>query len=141
MPESAADPVAAYLAGLPDSRRGEVERLHRVITRTAPELSVKLWDYGGGLIGYGEYHYRTRSGLEGDWFMVGLGNRKSYVSLYSMAIKDGDYLTAAYAARFSKTKLGKSCFNIRQPELVEDDLVAEVVRETVAYFENRVASG
>lgn len=128
------DQVEAYLAGLPSERREVVERFHRVIRAAAPQLDVRLWDYGGGLIGYGTHHYRTKSGLEGDWFALGVGNRKSYVSIYSSAARDGDYLVGRYASELPGTKLGKSCINVYRPELIDDEVLRRLVLETVEYF-------
>ncbi|HZJ10860.1 MAG TPA: DUF1801 domain-containing protein [Trueperaceae bacterium] len=120
-----------YVADMPAERRETVERLHRIIRRAAPDLGVRYWDYGGGLLGYGVYHYRTKSGLEGDWFALGVGNRKRYVSLYTNGIKDGAYLTEAYAGEMPGTKIGRSCFNIYEPELLDDTVIARLVEETL----------
>lgn len=126
--------VLEYLAGLPAERKAVVQRFHDLITSTAPQLDARYWDYGGGLIGYGTYHYRTKSGLEGDWFAIGVGNRKGYVSLYSNAARDGSYLVEHYAPELPGTKLGKSCINVYKPELIADDVIRRLVAETVAYF-------
>jgi len=125
--------VSDYLSGLPADRRLQIDRLDAMIRAAAPDLEVRYWDYGGGLIGYGVYHYRTKSGLEGDWFALGLGNRKRYISLYSNGLKDGAYLTEAYADRMPEgTKLGRSCFNLYRPEIVTQDVVESLVKETLA---------
>jgi len=126
--------VVEYLAGLPEGRRAVVERFHRVIRAVAPQLEVRRWDYGGGLVGYGVHHYRTKSGLEGDWFALGVGNRKSYVSIYSSAASHGTYLIEHYAAELPGTKLGKSCINVYKPELLDDDVIRRLAAETVDYF-------
>ena len=45
-----------------------------------------LWEgpFWGGtqqhIIGYGSYHYKGRSGAEGEWFIVGLAAQKNYLS-------------------------------------------------------------
>lgn len=124
--------LAEYIADLPADRRATVERLHGIIRKAAPELEVRYWDYGGGLLGYGVYHYRTRTGLEGDWFALGVGNRKRYVSLYTNGVKDGAYLTEAYADQMPGTKIGRSCFNIFEPDLLDDAVIERLVVETLA---------
>lgn len=125
--------VSDYLASLPEDRRAAVERLGGMIRAAAPELEVRYWDYGGGLIGYGVYHYRTKTGLEGDWFALGVGNRKRYISLYSNGVKNGEYLTDLYADRMpASTKLARSCFNLFEPELVDEGVVKSLVKDTLA---------
>jgi hypothetical protein len=129
-----ADSVQAYIDSLPEPRRGQIARLHAVIAAAVPQLEAKVWDYSGQLIGYGTYHYKGRSGREGDWFLIGLANRKSYISLYSMGVRDGRYLTELYHDRLPGTRIGKSCINITRPGLLDDAVIAELARETAAAF-------
>ena len=56
-----------------------------VIEKAEPGLSCRLWEYGGGVIGFGHYHYRYATGRTGEYFMIGIGNRKRYVAIYANA--------------------------------------------------------
>lgn len=134
MPADEVGAIREYLEGLPLERRAVVERFHQIFKDAAPQLELRMWPYGGGPIGHGVYHYRTKSGLEGDWFALGVGNRKSYVSVYSNAVRDGTYLVELYAAELPGAKLGKSCINVYRPELIGDDVIRRLAAETVAYF-------
>lgn len=135
--EAVSEGVAAYLAGLPADRRAVVERFCRVIEAAVPHLDVRMWDYGGGLVGYGTYRYRTGSGIEGDWFALGVGDRKRHVSLYSNATRDGTYLLDHYRSRLPGAKVLRSCINVTEPELLDDDVVTELARETGRQFEGQ----
>jgi len=126
----ATDEVAAHIDSLPEPRRSQMARLHELIRQGAPRTDVKVWDYSGKLIGYGTYHYKSKSGQEGDWFILGLANRKSYISLYSMAMRDGKYLVELYHPQMPGTKTGRSCINIRKPEQIEDAVILDLARET-----------
>jgi hypothetical protein len=122
--------VLAYIETLQEPRRSQVLRLHRLIREEAPEIDAKLWDYSGKLIGYGDYHYKGRS-TEGDWFLLGVASRKAYVSLYSMAIApDGGYYAKSFAPRIG-VKSGNSCLNIKDPNLIDEALLREFIRESV----------
>lgn len=135
------DEVAAYLAGLPADRRATVERFCRVIHDAVPHLDVRMWDYGGGLVGFGTYRYRTGSGSEGDWFALGVADRKRHVSLYATAARDGTYVLEHYRDRLPGAKLLKSCINVTAPDLLDDEVIAELARETAAAFEGQYVDG
>jgi hypothetical protein len=121
----------AHLDGLPEPRRSQMRHLHSVILDAIPEADVSMWEYGGPLIGYGSYDYTNSAGkATGRWFSVGLASRKQYISLFSMATRDGTYLVEAVRERFPGTKLGKSCLNISKPELIDDAAVRDLVRES-----------
>jgi hypothetical protein len=122
--------VVAYIEALEEPRRGQLERLHRLISEEAPGVEPKLRDYSGSLIGYGTYHYKGRS-TEGDWFWLGVAPRKAYVSLYSMAQDPGGgYYAESFAPRIG-VKSGKSCLNIKDPNAIDEALLREFVRESV----------
>ena len=127
--------VEAHLDGLPEPRRSQMRHLHEVLLEAMPGVDVRMWDYGGPLIGYGTYAYSNSRGPAGDWFSVGLASRKAYISLFSMALRDGDYLVNAVHDRFPGAKLGRSCLNIGRPDAVDDDAVRDLATETRAWLE------
>jgi hypothetical protein len=130
--------VLAYIETLPEPRHGQLLRLHRLIREEAPDVDAKIWDYSGKLIGYGDYHYKGRS-TEGDWFLLGLAARKGYVSLYSMATApDGGYYAKSFAPRMG-VKSGNSCLNIKDPNLIDEKLVREFIRESIQLLQARGA--
>lgn len=104
-----------------------------------PHLDVRPWDYGGDLIGYGTYHYRTGAGAEGDWVALGVGDRKKYVSLYSTAVRDGRYLTEEYADRFPGCPVRQE-LNITRPDLLNHEAIANLAKETAAHFAGQYLS-
>lgn len=124
----------AHIDGLPEPRRSQMQHLHDVLVAAVPSADVRMWDYAGGLIGYGTYPYSTSKGPAGDWFALGLASRKAYISLYSMGTRDGGYLVEAMRDRFPGTKTGRSCLNISKPESVDDAAVTELAVETWAQF-------
>src|SRR5688500_9601946 len=84
----------AYLHRLEEPRRSDVRALHELIRREAPQLEPHASDSG---IGYGKYHYRYRTGREGDWWTIALVSQKRYISLYvSPSGERGQYIAEAY---------------------------------------------
>ena len=124
----------AHIASLPEPRRSQMERIHRVIAAAIPDAPIRMFDYGGPLIGYGIYAYTNSKGPAGDWFAVGLANRKAYISLFSMGGRDGGYLVEHVHDRFPGAKIGRSCLNIKDPTLIPDDAVRDLVTETWAQY-------
>jgi hypothetical protein len=115
----------AYITALAEPRREQVQRLHDLIRRNAPDLEPGI---RSGMIGYGTYHYRTRSGREGDWFVIRLANNKRYISLYVSAATDTQTVAETYKERLPKADIGWSCVRIKRLDDVDLDVVAELVR-------------
>lgn len=88
------------------------------------------------MIGYGSYDYVNSKGPAGRWFSVGLASRKSYVSLFSMALLEGGDLVAAMYDRFPGSVIGKSCLNIKDKDAIDDDAVRYVAIETWVQFKD-----
>ena len=94
----------AHIDSLPEPRRSQMQHLHDVIVEAIPDADVTMFNYSGPLIGYRTYDYsNSRGDRTAAWFSVGLANRKGFLSLYSMAQRDGGYyvetLKRASAAR------------------------------------------
>ncbi|MGH2688773.1 MAG: DUF1801 domain-containing protein [Actinomycetota bacterium] len=119
------EPVGSFLARIPDDRRPILEAVDRVVRDAAPELRPAMWD---GVLGYGNCRYRYASGRAGEWFVVGLANRKQYVSVYVNATEDGAYLAEANAARLGKVSVGRSCIRFRRLEDIDLGVLGELVR-------------
>ena len=58
-----------YIDRLDEPRRTDVQTIDDLIRTVAPELDARI---GFGMLAYGSYHYRSASGREGDWFLIGL---------------------------------------------------------------------
>jgi hypothetical protein len=128
--------AAAHIASLDEPRRSQLAHLHEVIRAAIPDASIRMFEYGGPLIGYGVYAYTNSKGPAGDWFSVGLASRKAYVSLFSMGQRDGGYLVEAVHDRFPGTTIGRSCLNIKDPTTISDEAVRDLVTETWAQYRN-----
>jgi len=51
-----------------------------------------------------------------------------------MAMRDGGYLVEQLTEGFGGAKTGRSCLNITKPELVDDDAVRDLARESWAQY-------
>ncbi len=129
---SGLEAAESWIESLDEPRRSQVRHLHEVVRAAIPDADVVLMDYSGPIVGYGTYAYSTSKGPAGRWFAVGLANRKAYISLYLMGTDEQGYLAEQAGDRLAPAKVGKSCINIRKPELVDDAVVTDLARRSWA---------
>jgi len=110
---------AEYIALLDEPRRADIEALDHLIRRLAPELEPHI---ASGMLAYGRYQYRAKSGSHGEWFHIGLASNKRYISLYVMAADEEGYLVESFKSRLPKADIGRSC--VRFKRLSDLDLAA-----------------
>lgn len=115
--------VEEYLASVPEERREIMQKLHQLITKAVPNLKPRLVY---GMIGYGTYHYKSKSGREGDWSMVLLANQKNYISVYVCAVENGKYIAESNKDRLGKVSVGKSCIRFKKLEDINLDVLVEL---------------
>ena len=108
--------VDEFLAALPDDRRDTMTAVHQAIRQAVPKLAPVMMSGMGAslLIGYGKYHYKSASGREGDWFLIGLAAGKKDYSLHICAGDKDSYLVERNAAKLGKVKTGRSCINFKK---------------------------
>lgn len=120
---------AEYIAAVEESRRDDIQRLHDLVRKNAPELEPTM---EFGILGYGRYRYKYKSGREGDWMKIGIANNKSYISLYCCAVDDGRYVAEAFKERLPKADIGKSCVRFKRLSDLDEDVLEELIRKAAA---------
>jgi hypothetical protein len=130
MPKTPPTP-GEFLAALPADRRATMTTLHKAIRKAVPKLAPAVMSGMGPspIIGYGKYRYKSSSGREGEWFLIGLAAGKSYYSLHiCVGGKDG-YLVERNAAKLGKVKTGRSCINFNKLEDLKLDAAMVLVKQ------------
>jgi hypothetical protein len=112
-----------------EGRRRDAEELMAFIAEITGE-EPKVWN--ANTIGYGQYHYRYKTGQEGDFFTVGFSPRKDRITLYVMSGLRGfdDILD-----RLGAHKTGKSTVYLNRLGDVDRVVLAELISECVAHIE------
>jgi hypothetical protein len=123
--ETTATSPEAYLEALDEPRRSEMRAVDALIRATAPDLEPHLQS---GMLAYGRYAYRSKSGRSGEWFTIGLASNKRYISLYVMAADGERYLAETYRERLPKADIGKSCVRFRRLAELDRDSLVELIR-------------
>ena len=85
--------------------------------------------WGTSIVGFGSYHYKYANGREGDWMKVGFSPRKQNMTLYIM---DGFGSYDSLLQNLGKYRTGKSCLYINKLEDVDQTVLRELVRQSVA---------
>ncbi len=90
-----------------EQRKEDCKELMKLITEVTGE-SPKMW--GTTIIGFGSYHYKYKSGREGDWFLTGFSPRKQNLTIYITAgFNEYDDIMK----NFGKYKTGSSCLYVK----------------------------
>lgn len=109
----------------PVGRREDAVVLKELMDRITGEPAV-MW--GDSMVGYGTYHYRGRSGREGDWFVVGFAPRKASMSLYGLQYPGAD----ALLDRLGPHKRGAGCVWVGRLSRLDLDVLEQLIRDAWA---------
>ena len=123
--------VEEFLAALPDDRRDTVAAVHKAIRKAVPKLAPFMMSGMGPspLIAYGKYRYKSASGREGDWFLIGLAAGKKDYSLHICVGDQDGYLVERNAAKLGQVKTGRSCINFKKLEDLKLDVAMGLVKQ------------
>ena len=97
-----------------DPEKQEEARRFNALFRDVTGWAPRLW---GTKLGYGSYHYRTKSGLEGDFLATGFNMRVRDVSLH---ILPGYSDFPEIATRLGPHKRGRSCWYVKSYDAVDE---------------------
>jgi hypothetical protein len=130
--------VDEYFAAA-DEREPDLRSVDELVSAAAPNLERVLFGgMSGKMIGYGMQPYQSKSMKEpGEWPLIALANQKNYISLYVMAVENGEYVAEKNADRLGKVSVGKSCIRFKKLE----DLDQETATTIISNVAKRVAAG
>jgi hypothetical protein len=119
--------VSAFLATVKDKqKRADCEALVKIMREASGE-KPEMW--GSSIVGFGKYHYRGRSGREGDWFVAGFSPRASALTLYVMP---GVESFPAQMRSLGRYTTGKSCIYVKQLDDLHLPTLKKLVRASVS---------
>lgn len=124
--------VEKFLNSVEDKTKRELAFKILDLMKNVTKEDPKMW--GSSIIGFGSYHYKYKSGQEGDWMLVGFSPRKQAISLYLMSgfSKYDDLLN-----KLGKYKTGKSCLYIKKEEDIDFKVLKELVTHSVKYMKSK----
>lgn len=114
--------IEEFLNTIEDEQKKEASIKLLKFFREKTNEKGKMW--GDSIIGFGEFHYVTKSKCEADWFRVGFSPRKNYISLYIVPyLKEQEEIIKD----IGKAKVGKSCINIKKLDDINLDVFEKLV--------------
>ena len=84
--------------------------------------------WGDSIIGFGSYHYKYKSGREGDWFLTGFSPRKQSFTVYLMG---GNKNKEQLLANIGKHKSSTGCLYFKKLEDIDLEVLKELVSSSV----------
>ncbi|MGJ9383847.1 DUF1801 domain-containing protein [Salipaludibacillus sp. CF4.18] len=110
------------------TKQEDAFRLLDIFTETTG-YQAKMW--GESIIGFGTYHYKYKSGHEGDAPLVGFSPRKAKISLY---FATGDTLREDLLKDFGKHTTGKACVYINKVADIDVDVLKALITQSVTFL-------
>jgi len=124
--------VEGFLKSVENKKRREDSFVVLDLMKEVTGEEAVMW--GPSIVGFGDYHYKYASGREGNWMKVGFSPRKKNMTLYIM---DGFGSYNSLLQNLGKYSTGKSCLYINKLEDVDQQVLKELVRQSVASVSDR----
>ena len=112
-------------AVIPEEKRRDSFTLYALMKKITNKEGV-LW--GDSIIGFGNYHYKYKSGREGYWFLTGFSPRKNALTLYLFCDLNHDDLSFEH---LGKHKKGKGCLYIKKLSDINIKKLEDIIRKAV----------
>lgn len=100
----------------------EILKIMKQVTKEEP----KMW--GASIVGFGSYHYKSKSGREGDWMLTGFSPRKQNLTLYLMGGFDEQ---KDLLKKLGKYKTSVGCLYIKRLDDVDKKVLKTLVTASV----------
>ncbi len=115
-----------YLKNVEDgTKRNDSLKLAEIMGEITNSKPV-LW--GKDIIGFGDIHYKSASGREGDWFLCGFSPRKQYISLYIFGYVEN---FSNHLENLGKFKTGKGCIYIKKIDDINTDVLKALLNKAI----------
>jgi hypothetical protein len=118
--------VSAFLDRIADEGRRKDCRAVVDIMQSVTKEEPRMW--GTSIVGFGRYHYKGKSGREGEWMITGFSPRKGDLTLYLMG---GFDKFPDLMPKLGKYKTGKSCLYIKKLSDVDVNVLRKLVTKSV----------
>lgn len=124
--------VPAFLNSVADAKKqADATAIVNMMEAVTGE-PAKMW--GNAIVGCGQYHYKYESGHEADMCIIGFSPRKENLTIY---IAESFPKREALLAKLGKHKTGKVCLYIKRLADVDEKVLKELMKESVAYMKEK----
>lgn len=137
--------IEQYLVNQPESKRGDMQQLHKKIQQLLPK--TKLWFLDGKdstgktvsnpNIGYGSLTMDYANGTSREFYQVGLSANTSGISVYIMGLKDKNWLPNNYGKKLGKASVTGYCIKFKALKDINPDILEEAIRDGAKLTANK----
>lgn len=110
-----------------DQKKADSFRLIELLSRISG-FEPKMW--GPSIIGFGSYHYKYKSGHEGDAPVLGFSPRKAEFSLYVYSDTEESKQLLGSLGKF---KMGKACIYVKKLSDINTDILEKLCLASINY--------
>lgn len=114
--------VSAFLKSVENDQRRKDSQELLAMMKAVTGKSPKMW--GDSIVGFGTYHYRYKTGREGDWMVTGFSPRKQNLTVYIMP---GFSKYQALLKKLGKYKTSVSCLYLNKLDDVDRKVLEQLV--------------
>jgi hypothetical protein len=127
--------IKTYIASQPESKRSDMDTLHRRILNLMP--GCKLWFLDGKNedgkivsnpnIGYGLQIMQSAGGKTKEFYQIGLSANTTGISVYIMGIGDKQYLPITYGKTIGKATVSGYCIKFKSVKDIHMDILEAAI--------------
>ncbi len=128
--------IMNYIASQPESKRSDVQALHRLIMQIMP--GCKLWFLDGKNsenktvsnpnIGYGLQTMTYADGKTREFYQIGLSPNKTGISVYILGLSDKTYLNKTYGKKLGKASVTGYCIKFKALKDIDIEILEAAIR-------------
>lgn len=124
--------VKEFISTIESEQKREDSKILIKLYEEITGYKAKMW--GSSIIGFGEYHYKYKSGHEGDWPLTGFSPRKANLSIYIMS-GFSDYKNLL--SKIGKHKHSVSCLYVKKLADIDLEILKEMIIDSVKVMKER----
>lgn len=118
--------VSKFLLSVDEKRQDDCQTILKLMQKITGK-NPKMW--GASMVGFGDYHYKYKSGREGDWFVTGFSPRKQNLTIYIMP---GFSNYSNLLDKLGKHKHSVSCLYVKKLADVDLKVLEKLITKSVA---------
>ena len=136
--------IKNYIASQPESKRNDMETLHKSILKLRP--ASRLWFLDGKdsnnkivsnpNIGYGLQTITYADGKTKEFYQVGMSANTTGISVYILGIDDKTYLARMYGEKLGKASITGYCIKFKKLKDINMDVLESAIRYGVEHTGN-----
>ena len=133
--------IKKYLASLPETKRSDMEVLHKCILQAFPK--TKQWfldgkDEKGKIvtnpnIGYGLQTIQYADGKTKEFYQIGISANTTGISVYIMGIENKNYLPETYGKTIGKASVTGYCVKFKKLKDINMDTLLTAIKDGVKH--------